>query len=261
MWDVNSGKILRRENLMRSEVTGAAFVNDGHDLIVGHVNGTVALFDLDDTRAPRSVKLPGGWLSLAVDGRNKRVIVGDGQGGLSALALPDLTVVHQLANAHTGAIYAVGVSPDGRLVATTGEDIRVVVRDARTFEPSFTFPTSTGMVRDLAFDASGRWLAFAGADADVALWDLPLLCEGLRAVGLAWDQPPQAIVPRSEFALEQERIRSDVPVVRPNKERAENNFPESRPSLREGTSLRKAKGDNYSRPAAKNFPRDVFANP
>jgi WD40 repeat protein len=216
LWDVERGKILRRENVVRSEVTEAVFVNDGRDLIVGHVDGTIALFDLDGIRVPRSIKLPGGWLSLAVDGRSKRIIVGDGQGRLSALALQDFTIIHQLADAHGGRIYAVGLSPDGRLVATTGEDIRVVLRDARTFEPSFTFPTWTGMVRDLAFDGSGRWLAFAGVDADVALWDLPLLYEGLRAVGLAWDQPPQAVVPTSGFAPEDERLRSAVSVVRPN---------------------------------------------
>ena len=65
----------------------------------------------------------------------------------------------------------------------------------RTFEPWFTFPTWTGLVKDLAFDASGRWLAFAGADSEIALWDLTLLHEGLEAVGLAWDQPRPAVVP------------------------------------------------------------------
>ena len=131
---------------------------------------------------------------------SQRVVVGDPNGGLSALALPDLTVVHQLAHAHDDEIFALVLSSDGRLLATSGRDRRVVLRDARTFEPWFTFPTWTGLVKDLAFDASGRWLALAGADSEIALWDLTLLHEGLEAVGLAWDQPASAASPASRFA-------------------------------------------------------------
>ncbi len=192
VWDVESAKILRRENLARSQVRSAVFVNGGRHLIIGHVGGTVALVDLEGTGLLHRIELPKGCASLAVDGREKRVLVGDTDGRLSALALADLTVVHQLSNAHAGEILSLGLSPDWRLLATSGKDRRVVLRDARTFEPWFTFPTWTGVVKDLGFDASGRWLAFAGADADLALWDMHLLHQGLEAAGLAWDQPPPA---------------------------------------------------------------------
>jgi hypothetical protein len=179
------------------------------------VAGTVALFDLVGTGLPRRTELSQGCTGLVVDDRRELVLVGDSKGGLSALALPDLTVVYHFANAHDGEIFSLGLSPDCRLLATSGRDRRVVLRDARTFEPSFTFPAWTGLVKDLAFDASGRWLAFAGADSDVALWDLPLLHEGLQAAGLAWDQPPPAVNPASGFAREAERQRPAVPVIRP----------------------------------------------
>jgi WD40 repeat protein/predicted Ser/Thr protein kinase len=215
LWDVESGKILRRENLANSDVRSAVFVNDGRNLIVGHSGGTVALVDLEGTGLPRRTELPHGCAGVVADGRGKLVVAGDSQGGLSSLVLPDLTVVHQLANAHDGEILALGLSPDGQLLATSGRDRRVVLRDARTFEPWFTFPTWTGLVKDLAFDASGRWLAFAGADSDVALWDLTLLREGLEAAGLAWDRPPLAVVPASSFAPEDEHLWSAVPVIQP----------------------------------------------
>jgi hypothetical protein len=44
------------------------------------------------------------------------------------------------------------------------------------------------MVKELAFDATGRWLAIAGADSDVGLWDLELVHSELARLGLAWDQ-------------------------------------------------------------------------
>jgi WD40 repeat protein/predicted Ser/Thr protein kinase len=217
LWDVESGKILRRENLARSPVRSAVFVNGGRHLIVGHVGGTVASFDLGGTGGTRRVELPQGGGCLVVDDRRMRVLAGGAQGELSALALPDLTVVHQFANAHDGEILSVGLSPDGRLLATSGRDRRVILRDAETFEPWFTFPTWTGLVKDLAFDSSGRWLAFAGADSDLALWDLHVLHQGLDAASLAWDQPSPATVPASGITTEEERLRPAVPVIGPLK--------------------------------------------
>ena len=63
--------------------------------------------------------------------------------------------------------------PSGRLLATGGRtDRRILLRDAATFEPLVGWPTWTGMVKDLAFDATGRWLAVAGANrtSDSGIW-------------------------------------------------------------------------------------------
>jgi WD40 repeat protein len=212
--DVGSGKIVRRENLAASPIRAAVFTNGGNQLIVGQLGGTVTLFDLQGTGSTRRTELPEGCVCFAVDLGEKHLFIGDSRGGLCALALPDLTVVHQLPNAHDGETLCLGRSPDGRLLATSGTDRRVVLRDPQSLKPWFTFPTWTGLVKDLAFDASGRWLALAGADSDVALWDLALLHEGLRAAGLAWDQAPPAVIPRSGFAQEDERLRPAVPLIR-----------------------------------------------
>ncbi len=215
LWDVGSGKTVRSENLDASPIRSVAFADGGRHVVVGHVRGTVALIDLEKKGSIRRILMPKGCARLAVDDRSQRVVVGDPNGGLSALTLPDLTVVQQLAQAHADDIFSLVLSSDGRLLATSGRDRRVVVRDARTFEPWFTFPTWTGLVKDLAFDASDRWLALAGADSEVAIWDLTLLNEGLKAVGLSWDQSRPAGVRASGVAPENEQVPAAVPIVRP----------------------------------------------
>ncbi|MFI5461092.1 MAG: protein kinase [Isosphaerales bacterium] len=215
IWDVDSGKILRRENLGGSAVRSAVFVNGGRHLIVGQLGGKLALFDLEGSGPPRRTELPQGCVRLVVDSRGNRVIVGDSQGGLSTLSLPELTVVQRLANGHDGALLSLALRADGRLLATSGIDRRVVLRDALTSEALLTFPAETGLVKDVAFDASGRWLALAGADSDVTLWDLTRLHEDLQAAGLAWDQPAPAVVPAAGLAPDDERLRPSVPVIRP----------------------------------------------
>ena len=62
--------------------------------------------------------------------------------------------------------------------------------ETRDVGAMLTFPAWTGLVKDLAFDASGRWLAFAGADSDLPLWDLTLLHEGLAGRGTGLGSAP-----------------------------------------------------------------------
>jgi hypothetical protein len=79
----------------------------------------------------------------------------------------------------------------------------------------FALPPRTGIVKDLKFDATGRWLAMAGSAADVTLWDLNLVHGELTAIGLAWDQPVPAIGPATKLAEIAERVSPEVPTVSP----------------------------------------------
>ena len=133
LWDLESSQIFRRENLSGTDVTSVNFVDDGRRLVISHLSGTVALLDLESSGKDRRVELPHGCARLVVDMSGNRVVVGDPQGGLSTLTLPDLSVVHRLPAAHDGKILSLALSPDSRLLATSGIDLQVVLRDAQTF--------------------------------------------------------------------------------------------------------------------------------
>jgi WD40 repeat protein len=65
-------------------------------------------------------------------------------------------------------------SPDGRALATDGEDGKsIVLRDLRTGRPhSPALQGHTANVRSIAYSADGRMLAAGGADNSVLIWDL-----------------------------------------------------------------------------------------
>ena len=215
IWDVATGRILRREIPGPGDVRSIAFVDLGRRLVTEVQNGPIVLFDLEGTEPPRRVTLPGGAGRFVVDPARNDLIVAEFGGALSRVSLPDLVIGHRMDKVHDGEIASIALAPGGRLLATGGVDHRIILRDAETFEPLLTFPVWTGAVKDLAFDATGRWLAIAGADSEVGLWDLGLVRDELAAVGLAWDQPAPAASSAADFAAGGERPRPEVLVIRP----------------------------------------------
>lgn len=218
VWDVATGRILRRETVGPSWIWSIAFLDEGRRLVTEVSFGPIVVYDLEGTDPPRRVAVPGGMRRFVVDHtRNDLIVAGNG-GMLTRVSLRDLAVGHHLDKGHEGNIESLALHPGGRLLATGGlTDRRIILRDAETFEPLLILPIWTGKVRDLAFDSSGRWLAIAGADSDVGLWDLGLVRDELAALGLAWDQPAPAVVSTTDLAPARERTRPPVAVIRPGK--------------------------------------------
>ncbi|MCC6417489.1 MAG: serine/threonine protein kinase [Gemmataceae bacterium] len=93
-----------------------------------------------------------------------------------------VTVLGSARGRHWGPVRAVAFSPDGKLVASGGDDELICVWQADTLEEYRLLRGHKGPVRSLAFTPDGRLLS-GGADRTVRLWDVKRRKEVLKLEG------------------------------------------------------------------------------
>lgn len=73
---------------------------------------------------------------------------------------------------HTGWVFAVTVSPNGRMIASAGEDVVVRLWESQTRRLSAVLVAHTQRVRALSFDSQGKRLLSGSEDGRVCVWDV-----------------------------------------------------------------------------------------
>ena len=81
--------------------------------------------------------------------------------------------VHSFRMAPAGSKKSLAYSPDGRLLAGTGEDsTQIDIWDAQTLRPVARLTGHTGLVYSVAFSGDGLLLASASSDRTVRVWEV-----------------------------------------------------------------------------------------
>ncbi len=118
---------------------------------------------------------PGGTpiQAIAVSPDGACIAAADGEGNATIRATATGAVVHSFRVNSRGDKKALAFSPDGRLLAGTGQDItQIDIWNTRTGERSARLAGHTGAVNGVAFSADGRLLASASSDWTVRIWDV-----------------------------------------------------------------------------------------
>jgi WD40 repeat protein len=137
LWDVASGKEIRRFEGLQDDLKSVAFSPDGKTLAAASRNGRVGLWDV-------------------ATGRERLYIVAHpGHADASFSGSP-----------------CVAFSPDGKTLATAGNDRAIRFWDPATAKELGQFQVPDGGISCIAYSPDGKSLASAGVDTTVLVWEV-----------------------------------------------------------------------------------------
>ncbi len=198
LWDLRAprqpsplGTLTGHDDFVRS----VAFSPDGHTLATTSADSKARLWDVSDLRQPRLLStLPdhtGGWsVAFSPDGHTLATTSSNSP-DRHALATTsnDSDITAQLWDVsdpgqpsplgtvagHTGGVWSVAFSPDGKALSTGSADHTARlwdISDPRQPHPLSTLTGHDGSIHSVAFSLDGRILATGSADRKARLWDI-----------------------------------------------------------------------------------------
>ncbi len=160
---------------VRDPVTAAAWSPDGKWIAAGRYH-RVEILSADDQKVVKTLDGPAGNITdvgFSIDGA--ALFAAGGEPGLYGEAVVWKTADWSLTRSirgHTDSLYAAGLSPNAKFLATGGYDQKILLWDAQTGQKVRELTGHNGPVFDLAFHPGGKILASASGDRTVKLWDI-----------------------------------------------------------------------------------------
>jgi RNA polymerase sigma factor (sigma-70 family) len=180
VWDMAAGREVRRLEAHQSYVWCLALSPDGKTLASGSDDQTIRLWDPATGKERGRFSSKGAVKSLAFSPDGARLAAAGGEdlyptwkvAKLGEACVWDVASGQRLfrLEGHEGGVKSIAYSPDGRLIATGGNDKTVRLWDAATGQERRVLSDHRGAVEAVAFAPDGRALASADGRIDATRW-------------------------------------------------------------------------------------------
>jgi WD40 repeat protein len=200
LWDIETGKELRRFEGHSSFAFSAVFSPDGKSVLTGSRDRTVRLWDFEsgkETRRFGDSSVPIFSVAFSPDG--SKVLAG---GFADAARLWDVESGKELHrfDGHSDGISSVAFSPDGKFVLTdSGQTAYLWAVDSG--KQLQRFEGHTAAIWSVAFSPDGKYVITGGDDQTARLWDVQTGKETRRFEGHSKNIHSVAFSPSGQYVL------------------------------------------------------------
>jgi WD40 repeat protein len=153
-------------------IAALALSRDGRHIAGAGRDGSVRVWDRDGAQieiADAHQGLPATAVEFLADGN---VVTGGMDSEVRVWSVGDRIAGVNVLRAHEHGVSALSVSPSGELLASAGQETRIMLWDAVTGRLRNILSGHTDFIGDIVFNGDGSRLASAGDDGLVLVWDV-----------------------------------------------------------------------------------------
>lgn len=171
LWDLPSGREIRRFVGHGNLVDAVAFTFDGLEVLTGSRDTTARLWNRITGKEIRRFKGHGGSVLAVACSRDGRYVLTGSQDKTARLWDRSRGIEVHRFEGHSGFVQAVDFSPDGKHILTAGGDHTVRLWELASGKENLRIDGHTGAVSGARFTPDGACALTGSADKSVRLWD------------------------------------------------------------------------------------------
>jgi WD40 repeat protein len=172
LWNVATGKEVRRLAGHTQVISGLAFSRDGRLLVSASWDKTVRVWNVADGAAIKALNGPSQQIiSVAISPDGRSVASGDFDQTIKLWDVGSATLTHVF-RGHSGGVGAIAFSPDGKYLLSGSEDATLKLWDIAAGKEVRTFAGHARGVNSVAFSADGRYVLSGSKDNTTRLWEV-----------------------------------------------------------------------------------------